>query len=53
MEPVKTEHRDGVALVTLDDRKRRNAMSLAMSEAVASTLAGLASEPGVGASRLA
>jgi enoyl-CoA hydratase len=49
MELVRRELRDGIALVTLDDPKRRNALSLAMAEALKDTLDTLEASPEVGA----
>ena len=46
---VKTDMRDRVAVVTLDDPKRRNAMSLAMAESMTTTFRALESSPEVGA----
>jgi enoyl-CoA hydratase len=41
--------RDGVAIVTLDDPKRRNALSLAMAEEMTTTFRSLESSPEIGA----
>jgi len=49
MTMVKTEIRDRVAIVTLDDPKRRNALSLAMAEALGSTFRTLETNQEVGA----
>jgi enoyl-CoA hydratase len=49
MSLVKTDIRDRVAVVTLDDPKRRNAMSLAMAEAITITFRNLESSSEVGA----
>jgi enoyl-CoA hydratase len=49
MKLVKSEVRDRVALVTLDDPQRRNALSLAMAEALEATFESLAATPDVGA----
>ncbi len=49
MNLVKTELRDGVATVTLEDPKRRNALSLAMAEEMTTTLRELESSSDVGA----
>lgn len=49
MNLVKTDIRDRVAVVTLDDPTRRNAMSLAMAEALTTAFRGLESSPEVGA----
>jgi enoyl-CoA hydratase len=46
---VRTELREGVALVTLNDPKRRNALSLALAEEIRRALEPLASSPEVGA----
>jgi enoyl-CoA hydratase len=49
MEYVKTEVRDRVAVLTLDDPARRNALSLDMAEAVAASLARVETDPDVAA----
>ncbi len=49
MNLVKTDIRDRVAVVTLNDPTRRNAMSLAMAEGLVTTFRGLESSPDVGA----
>jgi enoyl-CoA hydratase len=49
MNLVKMRIQDGVAVVTLDDPKRRNAMSLAMAEEMTTTFSSLESSPEVGA----
>lgn len=49
MSIVQTEIRDGVAIVTLDDPKRRNALSLAMADEMTATLRELESSSDVGA----
>lgn len=49
MDLVKTEMRDRVAVVTLNEPKRRNAMSLAMSEALTADLRSLKSSSVAGA----
>jgi enoyl-CoA hydratase len=49
MNLVKTDLRDRVAVVTLDDPTRRNAMSLAMAEEMTTTFRDLESSPDVGA----
>ncbi len=49
MNLVKTDIRDRVAVVTLNDPTRRNAMSLAMAEVLVTTFRGLESSPEVGA----
>ncbi|MHC4550749.1 MAG: enoyl-CoA hydratase [Planctomycetota bacterium] len=46
---VKTELRGGVAVLTLNDPQRRNALSLALAEEIRLALAPLASSPEVGA----
>ncbi|MHC4551055.1 MAG: enoyl-CoA hydratase [Planctomycetota bacterium] len=46
---VKTEIRDGVAVLTLDDRERRNALSLALAEEIRKAVDSLASSRDVGA----
>ena len=48
MEFVRTEQQNGVAVVTLDDPRRRNAMSLAMAEELVDVIAGLANSEEVG-----
>lgn len=49
MSIVHTEIRDGVAIVTLDDPKRRNALSLAMADEMTATFQELESSSDVGA----
>ena len=49
MSIVQTEIRDGVATVTLDDPKRRNALSLAMADEMTATFRQLESSADVGA----
>lgn len=49
MSLVQTDVRDRVAVVTLDDPVRRNALSLAMAEELAATLRSLVSSPQTGA----
>ena len=49
MSIVQTEIRDGVATVTLDDPKRRNALSLAMADEMKATFRQLESSSDVGA----
>lgn len=49
MELVKYELRDRIALVTLDDPPRRNALSLAMAEALEAAFGALEASPDVGA----
>ena len=49
MSRVKTEIRDGIAMVTLDDPQRRNALSLAMADEMTTTFRDLESSPDVGA----
>ena len=49
MSLVKTHIRDRVAVVTLDDPKRRNALSLARAEEMTATFRSLESSPEVGA----
>ena len=49
MRLVRSEIRDGVAVVTLDDPRRRNALSLAMAESLAEEVRGLESSDEVGA----
>jgi enoyl-CoA hydratase len=49
MSLVKTEVQEGVAKVTLDDPKRRNALSLAMAEEMVTTFRQLESSSDVGA----
>jgi enoyl-CoA hydratase len=49
MSLVRTETRDGVAVVTLDDPRRRNAISLAMAKELTTTFRSLESSPEVGA----
>ena len=49
MQIVETDVRDGVGVVTLNDPGRRNALSLAMAEAVADAVRTLESAPEVGA----
>ena len=49
MSRVKTEIRDGIAMVTLDDPQRRNALSLAMADEMATTFRDFESSPDVGA----
>jgi enoyl-CoA hydratase len=49
MNLVKTRTTDGVAVVTLDDPKRRNALSLAMADEMVTTFRSLESSPEVGA----
>ena len=46
---LQTETKDGVALMTLDDPPRRNALSLAMAGEIVETLASLETSPDVGA----
>ena len=48
-QPVKVQMRDRVAVVTLDDPRRRNAISLAMSETLQATFGSLESSPDVSA----
>ena len=52
MSIVHTEIRDGVAIVTLDDPKRRNALSLAMADEMTATFRELESSSDVGAAVL-
>jgi enoyl-CoA hydratase len=49
MSLVQTDTKDGVALVTLDDPRRRNALSLAMAEEMKTTFRALESSPDVSA----
>jgi enoyl-CoA hydratase len=49
MRLVRTERSERVAVVTLDDPPRRNALSLALAEEIVATLEELASEDDVGA----
>jgi len=49
MDLVTSAVRDRVAVVTLDDPRRRNALSVAMADALRATLDSLADAPGVGA----
>ena len=49
MSLVKTETREGVAVVTLDDPKRRNALSAELSQALAETFDSLEAAPEVDA----
>jgi enoyl-CoA hydratase len=47
MSLVKTYEQDGVAVVTLDDRRRRNALSLALADEMVATFRTLGSSPEV------
>lgn len=49
MKSLKMEHRGRVAIVTLDDPARRNALSLSLSEELTACVESLASDPGTGA----
>ena len=49
MDHVRVDHRDGVALVTLVDHERRNAMSAAMVNEIVETFDDLESDENVGA----
>lgn len=49
MRYLRLETRDRVALVTLDDPERRNALSLAMVEEILTTLERIEGDPGIGA----
>ena len=48
MEHVRVEQRDGVALVTLVDRERRNAMTAAMVAEIVETFDALEANEAVG-----
>ena len=49
MPQVHVEHRDGVAVLTLDDPDRRNALSLELCELLSAAVAGAESDDSVGA----
>ena len=49
MEHVRVEHHDGVALVTLVDRERRNAMTATMVDEIVATFDALEADSSVGA----